>query len=305
LFPHADPIADLRAGLRTVRHHTPGWLKQDLIAAGKLEDTKDAIHRKIRADYNAQLIHIRAQQDIMGPDFNPLRIVPVRNDEGKFAFTKTVDVPKNHLSLTYLLHAYDINASTFKSLRQRGGEALATQIPHNKGLTVLADNDFAASIYSARYFYVSAEMKIWNKANVQASRKRKAERRKFLSKQWDAEKARNDKFGIYEKKSRDHNARQKGAKEELVALLTKNGRRSYSALGKAMNNWCSISTIERFFKSQDDFQYYSQNVRPLLSEGNRLKQVAFSQHVQNRWGLGAGKKILWTMRYSDTDAYPE
>jgi hypothetical protein len=84
-------------------------------------------------------------------------------------------------------------------------------------------------------------MKIWNKANVQASRKHKAERRKFLSKQWDAEKTRNVNFGMsYEKKSRDHNARQKGAKEELVALLTKNGRRSYSALGKAMNNWCSL-----------------------------------------------------------------
>jgi hypothetical protein len=65
-----------------------------------------------------------------------------------------------------------------------------------------------------------------------------------------------------------------------------------------MNQWCSISTIERFFKSQSDFQYYSQNVRPLLSEGNRLKQVAFSKHVQNRWGLGAGHKILWTMRYA-------
>ena len=102
----------------------------------------------------------------------------------------------------------------------------------------------------------------------------------------------------YDKKSRDHIARQKGAKEELVSLLAQNGRRSYSALGKAMNSWCSISTIERFFKSQKDFQYYSQNVRPLLSEGNRQKQVAFAQHVHNRWGLGPGYKILWTMRSS-------
>ncbi len=122
----------------------------------------------------------------MGPEFNPLRIVPVRNDEGQFAFTKTIDVPKNYLSLTYLLHAYDVNVSISKRLRLRGGEALAPQVPHNKGQTVLADNDFAASIYSARYFYVSSEMNIWNKANPQASRKRKAERRKFLSKQWDA-----------------------------------------------------------------------------------------------------------------------
>jgi hypothetical protein len=70
-----------------------------------------------------------------------------------------------------------------------------------------------------------------------------------------------------------------------------------------MNNWCSVSTIERFFKSVDDFQYYSQNVRPLLSEANRLKQVAFSQHVHDRWGLGVGKNILWTMRYGETNAH--
>jgi hypothetical protein len=33
---------------------TLGSLKDDLIAAGKLEDTKEAIHAKIWADYNAQ-----------------------------------------------------------------------------------------------------------------------------------------------------------------------------------------------------------------------------------------------------------
>ena len=297
-YDRSDPIAMLKAGAQTVRHHTKGWLKDDLIAAGKLEDTKKDIHAKIWADYNAQQIHIRAQQEILGSDFNPLQIVPKRTAEGQFAFTKTVDVPKNHLSLTYLLYAYGVDASTFKRLRQRGGEALAKQVPHNKGLNVLDDADFAATIYTPRYFYIQKEMKRWMKDNPQASKKRRAERRKWCSKKWDDEKSKDDEFGkAYEKKSRDHEARQKGAKEELISLLKQNGRRSYSALGKAMNNWCSISTIETFFKRQPDFKYYSQNVRPLLSEGNRLKQVAFAQHVQNRWGLGNGQKILWTMRY--------
>ncbi len=90
--------------------------------------------------------------------------------------------------------------------------------------------------------------------------------------------------------------RHKGAKNDLVELLNRNGRRSYTSLGRAMNNGCSAKTIERFPKSQQDYLTYSQNVRPLLLKGNRLKQVAFSKHVQDRWGLGAGKKILWTMR---------
>jgi hypothetical protein len=101
-----------------------------------------------------------------------------------------------------------------------------------------------------------------------------------------------DSFGeVYEKKARDHNARHKGAKVELVDTLNRNGRRSFCALEKAINNWCSYKTIERFFKSQPDFDMYSQNVRPLLSEGNRQKQVAFSKHVRNRWGLGEGQKF--------------
>ena len=296
-YDRSDPIATLKAGVQTVRHHTKGWLKEDLIAAGKLEDNKKSIHGKIWADYIAQQIHIRAQQEIMGPDFDPLKVIPKRTDEGKFAFNKTVDVPKNHLSLTFLLHAYDVDASTFKRLRQRGGEPLTKQVPYNKGLTVLDDAHFATTIYTPRYFYIQKEIKRWMKDNPQASKKRRAERRKWLSKNWDVQKSKDAEFGKgYDKKSRDHEARQKGAKEELISLLQQNGRRSFSALGKAMNNWCSISTIETFFKRQPDFNYYSQNVRPLLSEGNRLKQVAFSQHVQNRWGLGTGHKILWTMR---------
>ena len=136
------------------------------------------------------------------------------------------------------------------------------------------------------------------KNNLQASRSRIKTQRMTIRKQWDFEKANDVKFGeVYEKKSRDHAARAQGAKDELVDTLNRNAKRSYSSLEKAINSWCSTRTIERWFKSHADFTSYSQNVRPLLSEGNRLKQVKFSQHVRNRWGLVEGTKILWTMRY--------
>jgi hypothetical protein len=121
--------------------------------------------------------------------------------------------------------------------------------------------------------------------------------RKTFRRQWDTEKEKDPEFGdVFEKKSRDHAARAKGAKEELVDILNRNARRSYSSLEKAINSWCSTRTIERWFKIHPDFTAYTQNIWPLLSEGNRLKQVSFSQHVRNRWGLGDGIKILWTMR---------
>jgi hypothetical protein len=289
LNSHSDPIATLKAGVRTVRHHTRGWLK-------------DATQAKVWADYNAQLIHVRAQQDILGVEYNPLRTIPGRDEDGKFTFCKNVDVPKNYLSLEYLLYAYDVSQSTFKRLRQRGGDALPKQVPHNKGQCVLLDQKSASCIYSARFFYVTHQMKLWKKDNRQASQTRTSTQRKTFRKQWDLEKEKDAKFGeVYEKKSRDHTARATGAKDELVDTLNRNAKRSYSSLEKAINSWCSTRTIERWFKSHADFTSYSQNIRPLLSEGNRLKQVQFSKHVRNRWGLSEGTKILWTMRYNYID----
>jgi hypothetical protein len=46
LYSRADPIATLKAGLRTVRHHTLGWLKQDLLASGELVETKKRTQRR-------------------------------------------------------------------------------------------------------------------------------------------------------------------------------------------------------------------------------------------------------------------
>jgi hypothetical protein len=103
-----DPIAILKADVRTVRHHKLGWLQEDLLANGTLDGTKDALYKRLFADFQAQQIHIRAQKDILGDDYNPLQVMPGRDEEGRFAFTKNVDVPKTYLTQAYLLHAYDI-----------------------------------------------------------------------------------------------------------------------------------------------------------------------------------------------------
>jgi hypothetical protein len=66
----------------------------------------------------------RAGRDYLGEDYDPLHVLAGRDKEGKFIVNKNVDDPKNHLSLAYLLHAYGVSQSTFKRLRQRGGESL-------------------------------------------------------------------------------------------------------------------------------------------------------------------------------------
>jgi hypothetical protein len=162
----------------------------------------------------------------MGDDFNPLKVLPGRDEHGQFSFSKNVDVPKNHLSLAYLLHAYGVSASTFKRLRLREGAPLEKQIPHkkqiphNKGQSVLVDPQYAATIYTPVFFYVQHEIKKWTKQNPQASGDRRRQQRKTFRQMWDAAKETDASFGeVYEKKARDHNARHKGAVENLVNPL--------------------------------------------------------------------------------------
>jgi hypothetical protein len=198
------------------------------------------------------------------------------------------------------LHAYDVDATkTFKRLRLRDGAPLQKQVAHNKGKSVVLHQEYAASIYAPCYFFIKSQMRKWLESNAQATKKRKGDRRKWLRQKWAKEKEKDPAFGAgYDKKARDHLKRQQGTKGELVEVMNRNARRSYASLEKALNNWCSWKTIERFLKSNDDFTTYSQNIRPLLSEGNRQKQVNFSTHVHNRWGLPPGQQILWTMRYT-------
>jgi hypothetical protein len=64
---------------------------------------------------------------------------------------------------------------------------------------------------------------------------------------------------------------------------------------KATGLWCGKSTIVNWLKSKPDFCLYTKRIRPGLTGQNRLKQIAFSHHVHNRWGLAPDQRILWTM----------
>ena len=70
---------------------------------------------------------------------------------------------------------------------------------------------------------------------------------------------------------------------------------SITILGKATGDWCSKTAITSWLQSKPDYCLYTKRIRPGLSEANRTKQVEFSKHVHNRWGLGENAKVLWTM----------
>jgi hypothetical protein len=108
-----------------------------------------------------------------------------------------------------------------------------------------------------------------------------------------------DERVAYEKKARDHLAKQSVMKEAVIDALQKekggNYQRSYASVAKATGDWCCSQTIYNWLKSQPDFCLYTKRIRPGLTEVNREKQINFSKHVHNRWGLEGSRKILWTM----------
>jgi hypothetical protein len=98
---------------------------------------------------------------------------------------------------------------------------------------------------------------------------------------------------VYDRPAREHLSRQPTIAADLVDALKANVHRSYRALSKVINGWCSPATIEKWLKAHPEYHIYSKNIKPSLTIENRIKQVAFSKHVHNRWGLPADTKILW------------
>ncbi len=79
----------------------------------------------------------------------------------------------------------------------------------------------------------------------------------------------------YEKKARDHLAKQSVIKGAVVNALQKekggNCLRSYASVAKDTGDWCSSQTIFNWLKSQPDFCMYTKRIRPGLTEANRQK----------------------------------
>ncbi len=80
----------LKDGLKSAKHHKLGWLKEALLRSGALDGTKKALYARIWADYSAQLIHMRAQQEIIGEDYNPLHVYCNRDKNGHFVSARKV-----------------------------------------------------------------------------------------------------------------------------------------------------------------------------------------------------------------------
>jgi hypothetical protein len=98
----------------------------------------------------------------------------------------------------------------------------------------------------------------------------------------------------YSRLERQHDSRQPFIEGELIdACIKTYNCVSYRQLAVQINNWCQHTCIAKWLNSHDTYSLYAKNIKPGLTAENQLKQVAFSRHVQDRWGLEPNTNILW------------
>lgn len=100
-----------------------------------------------------------------------------------------------------------------------------------------------------------------------------------------------DVHARWEQRAREHDARQPGILEAILSVLEADPTRSFEQVASDVGDWCSGSTIRRFFASLS-YSSVLERVLPLMTALHRRKGVEFARHFRNNWGRGKGKYLL-------------
>ncbi len=310
------PLGWLKWGLTTRKHEKKGWLAETLIENGELIDGDDAIWRRVLSDYRCQLAFLEGMKEVLADKYKDPRDVKGiqgTNSGGKFVSLKKDSqshVPKNVHSLGYLLYAYGVSKTTF--FRKRDAEKVGINAETKWPAHVRSDakvgpktaidcRSTARDFYNPRFFFarekaMGTTILLDKQGKVHPGWTTYQTRHKHWGKVYDDEIEQGTDMSRYERMEREHDARQPFVEQDLIEALQSNVCRSYRQLSKHINGWCCAGTVEIWLKNHTSYHLYAKNIKPGLSVENRAKQVAFSQHVHNKWGLGAEvKKILWVM----------
>ncbi len=115
------------------------WSHKHWKHVGILDGSKQAVKARCWSDYKSQQLSIDAMWEAKNDDsFDPRRSDHVIGKDGRFVAKKGNSVPKNALTVTYLVHAYDVPYATFKCWK---ADSFTSKqfVPDHKGKSVLTD----------------------------------------------------------------------------------------------------------------------------------------------------------------------
>jgi hypothetical protein len=294
-----NDIEGLQYGLSQGLHKKEGWLWKCLKADGIVQDTMEALRERCYDAYQAQKFFIMAQKQVMPEGWdpiNPCHSVKKQKGTGKFVSLQKIKnpVPANVLTASFLCFAFGISKETFR--RWMGeGRNFVKRVLFNKGENVIDDPKMAATYFTPRKLFMQHEMQAFKDSpeGSHASLKERQAHRLFLKEKF--KDIPSDIMDVYKKAAREKMAQHGFIEESIVDTLNDNNEQSFRSLSKHVSRWCSYQTIERRLKKHESYASYSKNIKPGLTEGNRVKQVNFSKRVHDRWGLPAHTNILWCM----------
>ena len=307
---HAPPpvrtqIGWLEYGLQTRKHERKGWLKEELLKHKLLVDNKAALWARVLSDYACTEAGREGMEKALGKNYvDPREHKGAKGKQsgGRFISLKKqsqIGVPKNIWTLGYLVYAYGVDKMTFRRRWKAAKEGITKTetVGNHVGTSVINNRKLARERYDAKFFYAREHALQSREATEPDQKVREWQCHKYRVAYWgrkfDENLLTNDERAYYERLAREHDDRQPYVQQDILdALINGHSCHSYRALSKQINNWCSPWTIHKWLTSHPSYYIYSKNIKPGLSEPNKVKQVEFSKHVRNRWGLPPGK-FLW------------
>ena len=88
-----------------------------------------------------------------------------------------------------------------------------------------------------------------------------------------------DVHARWEQRAREHDARQPGILEAILSVLETDPTRSFEQVSADVGDWCSGSTIRRFFASLS-YSSVLERVLPLMTALHRRKGVEFARRFR-------------------------
>ena len=239
--PRRTPVEWLKYGLESRRHEKRGWLKEALQSSSLLGRSENDVWRRVISDYKSQLAHIegmRAFADHMNLAFEDPRRASnggKRTTGGLWVTAKSpsqTNIPKNPLTIPYLLHAYGVSRSSFKrrvEADKRGVpiERYDTRAGPKNFFSVIVSRTAAQQKYTPRFFYVQEAIMCEDKEGFGM---KYTDRIAQLGRRFDALVSRNGDISRWSRQAREHDARHQYIKQELIDALEAQVCRSYRQL---------------------------------------------------------------------------
>ena len=251
----------LKFGLQSRRHEKKGWLREALTSSGLLGPSEGDLWRRLISDYKSQLAHIEGMEAFATsmnlPFDDPRRSGNggMRDEGGLWLSKKSKsqkNIPKNPLTIPYLLYAYGVSRSSFKRrvMADRKGvpmEAFDRRKVTKTFVSVIESRTAASNMYTPRYFYVKEAIMCDDKSGYGLNH---AGRIMRLGKKFDALVERNGDISRWERQAREHDARFPFIKQELIDALEAQVCRSYRQLSRVCFIFMGLelrSIIQRSF----------------------------------------------------------